>query len=302
MHSRDGVDPDELMAAQDGLISRAQAIEAGMSRSAVFRRATSGAWPEVLPGVFRSAQVRLTTAARIRAAAMWAGASGTVSGAAAAWWWSLTDIEPLVVEVTVPAAKTRRAPAGVRILRRQLDDRDRAALSGIAVTGLPLSALHGAVDLGPPAGPMMLDRALQRRVSFDDLHAAYCRQIGSRRSTGARRLMADAGDRAAAESERRFIRLIKKAGIHGWSVNAPMTVMGETFYPDFCFARERVIVEIDGWAWHHTPKRFQRDRSRQNALVLQGWLVLRFTWFDLVDRPEWVLAQVRAALAARRTG
>jgi very-short-patch-repair endonuclease len=290
------------MAAQDGLISRAQAIQAGMSRTAVFRRDASGAWREVLPGVFLSAQVRLTTSSRIRAVAMWAGASGTISGAAAAWWWSLTVVEPLVVEVTVPASVTRRAPARVRILRRDLDEQDRAALNGVAVTGLPLSALHGAVAMGPPAGPMMLDRALQRRVSFNELHAAYCRQIGSRRSAGARRLMAAAGDRAAAESERRFIRLIKKAGIHGWSVNAPMTVMGETFYPDFCFTRERVIVEVDGWAWHHSPQRFQRDRSRQNALVLQGWLVLRFTWFDLVDRPEWVLAQVRAALAARHTG
>jgi very-short-patch-repair endonuclease len=39
-----------------------------------------------------------------------------------------------------------------------------------------------------------------------------------------------------------------------------------------------VAVEIDGFAFHHAPDRFQRDRTRQNALVGLGWTVLRFTW------------------------
>ncbi len=289
-----------LMAAQDGLIGRLQALDAGMSRSAVGRRVASGAWRGVLPGVFSAPQVPPSSASRIRAAALWAGPAGTVSGAAAAWWWGLTDLTPMTVEVTLPRSVVRGAPAGVCVVRRNLAAADRTKWKGVAVTGLALSALHGAVALGSPAGAMMLDRALQRRCRFDEVAAAYNRQIGSRRSAAARRLMAAAGDRAAAESERRFIRMLKRAGIHGWTVNAALFVAGETYYPDFCFAAERVIVEMDGWAWHHTPDRFRRDRARQNALILAGWTVLRFTWFDLTDRPEWVLDQVRHALAARR--
>ncbi len=55
-------------------------------------------------------------------------------------------------------------------------------------------------------------------------------------------------------------------------------------------------MEVDGWARHHTPARFQADRERQNQLVLAGWRVLRFTWADL-EEPASVLGQVRAALS-----
>jgi very-short-patch-repair endonuclease len=57
-----------------------------------------------------------------------------------------------------------------------------------------------------------------------------------------------------------------------------------------------VAVEVDGWAWHTDPERFRRDRQRQNALVLAGWTVLRFTWHDLTHRPTEMIAEVRAAL------
>ena len=45
-----------------------------------------------------------------------------------------------------------------------------------------------------------------------------------------------------------------------------------------------------------TPERFIRDRQRQNAVVNLQWTVLRFTWHDLVGRPEEVLNEIRAAL------
>lgn len=91
-----------------------------------------------------------------------------------------------------------------------------------------------------------------------------------------------------------FARILRRNGITGWQVNTRVIAGGSV--PDFRFDAERVIVEIDGWAWHHTPDRFQRDRARQNELILQGWTVLRFTWFDLTQRPAEVLSQVCRAL------
>jgi len=44
---------------------------------------------------------------------------------------------------------------------------------------------------------------------------------------------------------------------------------------------------------------FERDRERQNVLTLQGWLVLRFTWEQITQRPGEVLAAVLAAVAQR---
>jgi len=55
----------------------------------------------------------------------------------------------------------------------------------------------------------------------------------------------------------------------------------------------------DGWAWHWNAKRFRGDRRRQNAVALADWTMLRYTWHNLIQRPAWVVAQIRTALAAR---
>jgi very-short-patch-repair endonuclease len=54
---------------------------------------------------------------------------------------------------------------------------------------------------------------------------------------------------------------------------------------------------VDGWAWHVDVERFGRDRRKQNALEVAGWTVLRFTWHDLTQRPEAVIAEIRAVMA-----
>jgi len=65
---------------------------------------------------------------------------------------------------------------------------------------------------------------------------------------------------------------------------------------DFAFPDRRLAIELDGYGPH--AHRFQRDRSRQNGLVLMGWTVLRFTWADVVERPAYVVAALTTALAA----
>ncbi|MDQ6850843.1 MAG: hypothetical protein M3070_12965 [Actinomycetota bacterium] len=43
-----------------------------------------------------------------------------------------------------------------------------------------------------------------------------------------------------------------------------------------------LAIEVDGFAFQSTLDRFQRNRTRQNALTGLGWRVLRFAWSDLV--------------------
>ena len=68
---------------------------------------------------------------------------------------------------------------------------------------------------------------------------------------------------------------------------------------DIAFPEDRVAIEIDGWAFHTDHAAFQKDRRRQNALALNGWQVLRFTWLDVTEHPQRVLADIRAAVSAR---
>jgi very-short-patch-repair endonuclease len=98
---------------------------------------------------------------------------------------------------------------------------------------------------------------------------------------------------AEAESDRRLQRLLRQAGISGWVGNHPVfdgrRLVGRV---DVGFADLKVAIEVDGLAYHSDRQRFQRDRTRQNDLVALGWTVLRFTWADLVERPDYVLATI----------
>jgi hypothetical protein len=66
---------------------------------------------------------------------------------------------------------------------------------------------------------------------------------------------------------------------------------------DFAWIAERLIVEIDGYAFHSSRDQFRQDRRRMNELERLGWRVLRFTWEDVVGRPEHVIAVVRHCLS-----
>lgn len=99
-----------------------------------------------------------------------------------------------------------------------------------------------------------------------------------------------------SEAERLLVRLLRAAKVSGWKANFP--VCG--YLVDIAFPIERVAVEVDGWAFHSDQRTFQRDRARQNAIALSGWQVLRFTWLDLTEHPQRVIAEIVAALRQPR--
>ncbi len=284
----------EIFARQDGVIGRQQALSTGMTPGQLRRRLDTDRWVPVHPGVYRSAQHRPTDAARVRAAALWGGDKAFLSSHAAAWWWGLTSVPPATVEIVIPMHEHRRNRAGIRVIRRRLDSADKAWCRGAQVTGLALSALAGSVALGRE-GPAMLDHVLQKRIPFAHVRAAYYRSIGCSGNERAGELLRAAADRSASVSERLFIRLLKSAGISGWRLNHQWDPSDQRRI-DVAFVARLLAIEIDGWAWHHQPDRFQRDRTKQNDLAEAGWTVLRFTWFDLNDRPDEVVRRVLAHL------
>jgi very-short-patch-repair endonuclease len=167
---------------------------------------------------------------------------------------------------------------------------DVATERGLRVAGRGLAALGAAIALSD--GSTFLDRALQRHVPFEDVYGAYCRALGRPGSAGMCRLLVAAADRADSAAERRLIRLLRAAGITGWTLGHPCG----PYLIDVAFPDVKVAIEIDGWAWHVDQDRFVNDRRKGNALVRAGWVVLRFTWHDLTGSPHAVIAQIAAAL------
>lgn len=88
--------------------------------------------------------------------------------------------------------------------------------------------------------------------------------------------------------------MIREAGLPEPDANAD--VEGQEV--DLAWRERRGVVEFDSWRFHSDPRSFRRDRERTNELQLRGYTVLRFTWRQLTDRPQEIVAQVAAALAS----
>jgi len=284
-----------LLQRQDGLVTLAQAVDLGVSPRTVQRRVHAKQWRRIMPRVFLVAGHPETDAVRVRAAGLWVGKAGAVSGPAAAWWHRMLPTAPRVVDLTVSRDHVPRARPEVRLRRRDLSHLDLVGTNGLWLTDRPLTALETAVAI--PEGSVFLDRALQRHVSFPRVYRAYCRNLGARGSARAGALLVAAADRADSAAERRAVALLRAAGITGWVLGHPFG----RYRIDIAFPAALLAIEIDGWAWHIGVDRFRADRHKGNALVRARWDLLRFTWHDLTNRPDYVVAEIRAALAASGT-
>jgi very-short-patch-repair endonuclease len=284
---------DDLLRRHDGVITSAQAQAVGLSYDAIEGRVRSGRWRRCGRGVYFVDDRPFTDAARIRAAVWGYGAHACASGLAAAWWLELTTFAPDVVEVTLPRNSHGRCHDGSRVRRRDLAAVDVIERIGLRVTSAPLTAIEAAVRRG--GGPTLVDRALQRHVELPTLWAAHLRNKGRHGSPRARRVLQAAAGDARSEAERLFKGLLVDAGIAGWRANR----MVAGYEVDYLFDDAAIIVEIDGLAFHSDAEAFERDRVKQNALVIAGYTVFRFTWIDLTEYPDRAVALVKRAIRAR---
>ncbi|MFY9917104.1 MAG: DUF559 domain-containing protein [Mycobacterium sp.] len=283
---------DDFLRQHDGVITLVQARRAGLSDQAVIRRQRSGSWRRCGPGVYFVDDRPFTDNARIRAAVWSYGVKATASGLAAAWWHGLTRFAPDIVEVTVPRNSNGRCRDGSRVRRRDLKPADIVEVHGLRVTDLALTVIEAAVR--PRRNVKLLDGALQRRVDLKSLWRAHLRNKGRYGSPAARMLLQAAADGAHSQAERLLIQLLKAAKITGWKPNYPVA----GYRVDVGFPNQRLALEADGFAFHSDSEDFHHDRVRQNAIALAGWQVLRFTWLDLTEYPERVIAEIKRAISA----
>lgn len=67
--------------------------------------------------------------------------------------------------------------------------------------------------------------------------------------------------------------------------------------PDLVDERLRLAVEADSFEWHGSRDALMRDCRRYNALVVDGWRVLRFSWEDVMLHPEYVSKTLAEAVS-----
>lgn len=300
-----------------GVVSVQDLRECGFSGAAVRRRIADGQWHRVGGAVILApAQPRAADWSDV--ALSWIlrltfGPRALISGTLALRRerWQL----PCEVHVVVLPDKPRVQLAGVAVLRRP------EAASGATVLRRSSVEAGGLVDdrrfvtarealadcltvLPAGEGTRLLDAALQRRyvspkTVAQDLEARLGR--GRRNAAGLRELIARATSGSRSEAEQRMGGLLRRSGTGPWVPNFPLRdASGEVIAEiDFAHVGLRIAIEVDGRAFHSDRRSFERDRWRQNALVVDGWLVLRFTWEQITQRPEEVIAIILAAVAQR---
>lgn len=115
-------------------------------------------------------------------------------------------------------------------------------------------------------------------------------------------MLIDSRNEPWSAAERLAHRILRGARITGWKPNFPVFLGGCLCYIDIAFPHLKLAIEIDGRLHEEDEDLFESDRWRQNALVADGWLVLRFTWRMLKEHPEVVAAILHALLSKSDTG
>ena len=278
---------DRALRAGGGVLSRRTSPEHHTSLDWLVR---TGRLVPLLPGTYAPAELAADPATRMRAVCTAHPDAVLVGGAAARLGFWPTAPLP-VVEAALPVGL--RARAGYRWQRRRIPPELVVERDGLRFTDPALTALEVATADQAEA----VDVALRTRTAtLAGMHQALLLTRGRVGNLDRARLLLDSRDEPWSEAEREAHRLLRAARIVGWRSNLPVVVDGRTYYLDIGFRRLRLAIEIDGRLHEDDPDLFESDRWRQNALVRDGWRVLRFTWAMLRDHPEAFVEEVRAAL------
>jgi very-short-patch-repair endonuclease len=79
-----------------------------------------------------------------------------------------------------------------------------------------------------------------------------------------------------------------------------VTVDGCRYRADMAYEQERVVVELDGRAYHASPQQWDRDIARDLTLARAGWQTVRLSHRRLTTDIAGCRRDVLEVLAARR--
>jgi very-short-patch-repair endonuclease len=283
MGSQRATDADiaALAGAQHGVVSRRQLLVLGFTEREIQRRISGGRLHAVHRGVYAVGHRVLTREGRWMAATLATG--GVLSHVTAATAWGFVKHNG-AIHVTVPGDPGRKHRPGLRIHRsRTLQPSDTTDHRGI-----PITEPHRTLtDLATT----MTGRPLEHAVNLAERRIDFARLSQSAPPSLQAVLESYATAHTRSELEERFLTLCDDHGLRRPEVNTRI----EGIECDFVWRDARLIVEVDGYAFHRAPAAFESDRERDVTLTALGWRVLRFTWRQLTDRPRWVAEKIRLA-------
>ncbi len=286
-----------LANRQHGVVSVGQLHALGFSKSSIEKAVAAGRLHSLDRGVYAVGHTRLDQYGQCFAAVFAGGPGAVLSHHSAAWLHGLARWSPRPFHVTGPVARRRRLP--VRIHRaRRLDEVDWEFVDAIPVSSVARTLL----DLAAAVKFDWLEKMVEKA---EDLECLDLRQIEDllARTAGhhghgrLRRAIALYRPTSFTRSslERRFLELWMATGRPQPHAN----YVEEGFELDCYWPEYRFTVELDVYETHGSRAAFERDRKREEDLLLAGIETTRVTGPRLEREPDEVIRRVARLLEQR---
>jgi very-short-patch-repair endonuclease len=294
---------DRLIASlarrQHGVVTRGQLIGLGLSADGIDRRLRAGRLLPLYRSVYAVGHRNRSRETAWMAGVLASGPGAALSHRPAGGLWGICAAGAHAV-VTVP--RQRRSRAGIELHCSPLPPDELTTKDGIPVTTVPRTLF----DLAAILELRQLERALNEaevlrlwdELSLHDLLHRYPRRPGARNVKKVLQARSEGPTMTRSDLEVLFLQFADRYGLPRPETNAIV----EGFEVDCVWRRERLVIEVDGWATHGTRAAFERDRERSRILQAAGWrcvavtrLQLRHTAGDLARDVHRLLAAVTLA-------
>jgi very-short-patch-repair endonuclease len=80
----------------------------------------------------------------------------------------------------------------------------------------------------------------------------------------------------------------------------PIRVGTRVRHPDLADHELGLIIEAESFEWHGESRQLTRDCARYNDFALLGWMVIRFSWSQVIFEPQYVLRVLSDAVVLAR--
>lgn len=281
----------EQAGRSHGVITRAELLRAGVTPEQIRTRLAKGALISIHRGVFRVGHTAPSLEARYLAAVKACGPGSLIAGCAAAHLLHLARRAPSLPEVLTTH---HRRPTGVVVTRsRKIDRRDATRWRGVPVTTVPRTIVDLAAILDPPdLARAFHEAAVKHRVKPEAVEAILARRHNWPGAGDLRRVLGGDEPVNLSKLESSFIAVLRRARLPLPKTNVP----AGAHRVDCHWPAYRLTVELDSYRYHDTRHAWEQDREREREARERGDEFRRYTWHDVVERPEPMLADLRALL------
>ncbi len=302
------MDLTAVLSAQDGLITKQQALAAGMSVGAIRHAARAGGpWQRLAPGLYAAFTGELSHRQRLRAAVLRAGPGALLTGSDACRAHGLRYV-PATSRPMVLIPHGRRAPTGGgAIVRRVVDLPGPRVVSGLPVAPVDRAVMDAtrwsahSLEVRPSLQDTraLICESVQRRLTTPDRLAQALLQVPRNGTRFIRRAVDDvvAGCWSAPECELRD--LVRRSAVlpePHW--NTPLPGLPD-ITPDGWWDESRLVLEVDSEEHHAYGLGPEQTERRHARMVAAGWTVMPISPRRIRRAASWLLVEIESAYRLR---